>query len=82
MLSAKDRKFLDGSKTTVKDIIEILKPYSPEAKVGVDGDNYFYIHVESDGSAISFDSSSLDEYYEEIGSYDELPEIKEIFESL
>lgn len=74
MFSAKDRKSFTSSETTVEEIINLLKTYDPKAKIGVDGDNYFYIHVEEDGSAISFDSSSLDEIYLEQGNYDELPE--------
>lgn len=75
MLDAKKRKSFCAQDTTVEELIEVLKGYDPEAKIGVDGDNYFYIHVEEDGSAISIDSSSLDDIYLEQGNYDELPEI-------
>lgn len=74
MFSAKDRKCFCCNEMTVGKLIEVLKGYDPEAKIGVDGDNYFYIHVEEDGSAISIDSSSLDDIYLEQGNYDELPE--------
>lgn len=81
MLSAKDRKSFCSSETTVGEIIEVLKGYDPKAHIGVDGDSYFYIHVEEDGSSISFDSSSLDDIYIEQGNYDELPEVVQAFES-
>ena len=78
MFSAKDRKSFVSSETTVETIIEILKKCDPKAKVGVDGDNFFYLHFEEDGSAISFDSSSLDDVYLEQGNYDELPEVQDL----
>ena len=74
MLDAKKRKSFCAADTTVEELIEVLKSYDPEAKIGVDGDNYFYIHVEEDGKAISIDSSSLDDIYLEQGNYDDLPD--------
>ena len=74
MFDAKKRKSFCAQDTTVEELIEVLKGYDPDAKIGVDGDNYFYIHVKEDGSAVSIDSSSLDEVYLEQGNYDDLPE--------
>lgn len=75
MLDAKRRKSFVASETKVKDIIEVLKGYDPEATIGVDGDWCFYLHVEEDGKHVSFDSSSLDDVYEEQGNYEDLPEV-------
>ena len=79
MFSAKDRKCFISCETTVEDLIKTLKVYEPTATVGVSGSSVFFIHVEKDGSSISFDDSSLDELYLEWDNYNELPEI--IFES-
>ena len=74
MLDAKNRKSFCAQDTTVEELIEVLKGYDPKATIGVDGDCYFYIHVEEDGTHVSIDSSSLDEVYLEQGNYDDLPE--------
>lgn len=76
MFDAKKRKSFCSQDTTVEDLIEALKGYDPKATIGVDGDCYFYIHVEEDGSNVSIDSSSLDEEYLEWGNYEDLPEVK------
>lgn len=44
--------------------IEILCKMPLNALVLFNGDEYGYIHIEEDESAISFDDSSLDEEYE------------------
>lgn len=48
----------------VSEVIEILSKMPPEATVLFNGDQYGYIHIEGDYSAISFDDSSLDDDYE------------------
>ena len=47
----------------VKDVIELLQKLPENAKVFFNGDNYGYVHIEKENSAISFDDSSLDDDY-------------------
>lgn len=47
----------------VKDIIELLNTLPEDAVVLFNGDEYGFIHIEKDNSAISFDYSSLDDDY-------------------
>ena len=47
----------------VKNVIELLQKLPENAKVFFNGDNYGYVHIEKDNSAISFDDSSLDDDY-------------------
>ena len=50
---------------TVEDLITYMKNhFNPKAKVNIDGDEIFHIHAELDGSAISFDTSSLEDMEE------------------
>ena len=49
---------------TVEDLITYM---NPKAKVNIDGDEIFHIHAELDGSAISFDTSSLEDMEEYAG---------------
>ena len=80
MLDAKLRKFFNKKVTTVGEVIEELKKFDPSTPFGVDGDNYFYLHVDKEDlksdkvDGLSLDSSSLDEIYLEEGSYEDLPE--------
>lgn len=46
-------------------LIELLRSMPPEATLTVNGDNYFYIHVETDGSVVNIDNEPLDECYED-----------------
>ena len=48
----------------VWEAIEILCKMPLNAKVLFNGDEYGYLHIEEDESAISFDDSSLDDEYE------------------
>lgn len=59
----KRREFRDV--TCVGDIISELSKYPQDARVVIDGDSYFYLHVETDNSILNFDSASLDEEYGE-----------------
>lgn len=83
MLDAKLRKFFNKKVTTVGEVIEELKKFDPSTPFGVDGDNYFYLHVDKNNldedkvHRISLDSASLDETYLEQGNYEELPEYEE-----
>ena len=53
---------------TVEDLITYMKNhFNPKAKVNIDGDEIFHIHAELDGSAISFDTSSLEDMEEYAG---------------
>lgn len=80
MLDAKLRKFFNKKTTTVGEIIEELKKFDSSTPFGVDGDNYFYLHVNKENlnedkvNGVSLDSSSLDETYLEQGNYEDLPE--------
>ena len=47
----------------VKEVIKLLQKLPENAKVFFNGDNYGYVHIEKDNSAISFDDSSLDDDY-------------------
>ena len=69
-LDPKKRSFFNN--ITVKTVIEFLQTVDPKMHFNVDGDNRFYFHQEIDGSACSFDSSSLDDVYDEQGDYEEL----------
>ena len=72
-----DKPVIVKDKQKIKEIKEALKTSKctfttessekdklPEnAKVFFNGDNYGYVHIEKDNSAISFDDSSLDDDY-------------------
>lgn len=47
----------------VSEVIELLKTLPEDAVVLFNGDEYGFIHIEKDNSAISFDDSSLDDDY-------------------
>lgn len=49
---------------TVGEIIDILNTLPRDCKANFNGDNYGYIHIEEDKSAMSFDDSSLDDDYD------------------
>lgn len=61
---SKRKEFRDF--TCVGDIINELSKYPQDSRVVIDGDSYFYLHVEKDNSILNFDSASLDEEYEEV----------------
>lgn len=46
---------------TGKRLKEIVKNISDDAEICVEGDNYFYIHEEEDGSVVNFDNNSLED---------------------
>ena len=83
MLDPKLRKSFNKKVTTVGEVIEQLQKFDPSTPFGVDGDNYFYLHVDKENfdedkvDGISLDSSSLDETYLEQGNYEDLPEYEE-----
>lgn len=66
-----DDKMLDISKrkqmlkVTVEDIIAELEKFPKGTEVYCNGSELFFIHVHKDGTAITFDDSDLDEYYDE-----------------
>ena len=57
------RKRQEMRNVEVKEVIELLQKLPENAKVLFNGDNYGYVHIEKDDSAISFDDSSLDDDY-------------------
>lgn len=62
MYDVNRRVFLPN--TTVKQLIEKLNNYPPEAKIAICGDSYCYIHVEQDDLVVNIDNEDLDECYE------------------
>ena len=55
----------------VSEFIELLKTLPEDAVVLFNGDNYGFIHIEKDNSAISFDDLSLDEDYYYDGQFED-----------
>lgn len=55
----------------VSEVIELLKTLPEDAVVLFNGDNYGFIHIEKDNSAISFDDLSLDEDYYYDGQFED-----------
>jgi hypothetical protein len=54
---------------TVKELCEHLQTLPQDAKIVVDGDEYFHIHVEYDNSVVDLDDSAMeDEYPESVNS--------------
>lgn len=48
---------------TVGEILDHLSRFPRETKFYCDGNNYMYLHVESDGSEVNLDSTDLDDLY-------------------
>ena len=55
----------DLSIITVEILIKMLKPLPQDAKILICGDDYCYIHVESDGTIVNIDNEPLDDCYDE-----------------
>lgn len=65
-------EFHDG---TVKDLVEALQKLPQDAQVVICGDNFFYMHVEEDGSVVNLDTNGMDdfdEFYNAVGKLFEL----------
>ena len=48
----------------VSDLMKALEALPPDAQIVCDGDEWFWLHVEEDGSVANIDSSELDTEYE------------------
>lgn len=53
---------------TVGDLADFLSTLPRGAGIFCDGDEWFWVHIEADGSAVNIDSSSLDAEYAEADS--------------
>lgn len=53
------------SEITVGQLIEQLKSLPQDAQIFICGDDYCYIHVESDGSVVNLDNEALEECYDD-----------------
>lgn len=56
---------IEARDMTVAELRAILEDLPDNCEVNFMGDNYGYIHIESDLSIISFDDASLEDEYEE-----------------
>ena len=50
---------------TVGELVDFLSKLPRGAKIFCDGDEWFWVHIETDESAVNIDSSSLDAEYAE-----------------
>ena len=50
---------------TVGELVDFLSTLPREAKIFCDGDEWFWVHLDADESAVNIDSSSLDAEYAE-----------------
>jgi hypothetical protein len=57
------------STITVRKLIEELSVYPQNAIVNIIGEEHFYIHVEKDDTVLCLDDNSMDEEYEDKGSF-------------
>lgn len=58
-------KRIEAKNMIAKDLKEFVNSLPDECEINFNGDNYGYIHVEEDLSAVSFDDNSLDDEYEQ-----------------
>ena len=57
------KKLRSFKEKTVGDLVDFLSTLPRGAEVFCDGDEWFWVHIEADGSAVNIDSSSLDAEY-------------------
>ena len=58
------KQFQSYSELTVGQLVDILQGLPQDAEIVICGDNYCYIHVESDGSVVNLDNNSLEDCYD------------------
>lgn len=58
------KQLLSFSKITVEQLIDVLTTLPKDAQIVICGDEYCYLHVESDGSVVNIDNEALDECYD------------------
>ena len=59
------KEFQSYSELTVGQLVDILQGLPQDAQIVICGDDYCYIHVESDGSVVNLDNNSLEDYYDD-----------------
>lgn len=57
------KQFQSYSELTVGQLVDILQGLPQDAQIVICGDEYCYIHVESDGSVVNLDNNSLEDCY-------------------
>jgi len=58
------KQFQSYSELTVGQLVDILQGLPQDAQIVICGDDYCYIHVESDGSVVNLDNNSLEDCYD------------------
>lgn len=59
------KQFQSYSELTVGQLVDILQSLPQDAEIVICGDEYCYIHVESDGSVVNLDNNSLEDCYDD-----------------
>ena len=59
------KQFQSYSELTVGQLVDILQGLPQDAQIVICGDEYCYIHVESDGSVVNLDNNSLEDCYDD-----------------
>lgn len=59
------KQFQSYSELTVGQLVDILQGLPQDAEIVICGDEYCYIHVESDGSVVNLDNNSLEDCYDD-----------------
>lgn len=59
------KQFQSYSELTVGQLVDILQGLPQDAQIVICGDDYCYIHVESDGSVVNLDNNSLEDCYDD-----------------
>ena len=59
------KQFQSYSELTVGQLVDILQGLPQDAEIVICGDDYCYIHVESDGSVVNLDNNSLEDCYDD-----------------
>lgn len=59
------KQFQSYSELTVGQLVNILQGLPQDATIAICGDDYCYIHLESDGSVVNLDNNSLEDCYDD-----------------
>lgn len=59
------KQFQSYSELTVGQLVDILQGLPQDAEIVICGDEYCYIHVESDDSVVNLDNNSLEDCYDD-----------------
>lgn len=63
-------RYVEFHNTTVKDVIEALQQLPQDSQMVICGDDFFYMHVEEDGSVVNLDTEdkdAFDDLYQAVG---------------